>query len=663
MNNIKKIILITLVIILMLTIANNVIAIDEILSVDELPFYYDKLEVKLNISGKINLTGNLNTITRLNAKLKHYPKDEGNTEIKYFNPYPDYEIVNNTLLYTFKNEQVQSQMNYHLHTQLSLTYDKPIIKVDPSFPLSSLPQEYNIYIQPTENIDIDKNIKNKATTLVEDSEGVFEATFNIASWVYKNIEYIDDEETGGVVQKSSWTLNNKKGVCDEKTSLFIAMTRSVGIPAKFVSGIAYSNVDKDFGNHAWAEVYFPNYGWVPFDVTYGEFGWLDSTHISLSESPDSKITSFECSVLGDNVQIQPSSLDFKTYVLEKGNYVLPNIDIDINILSQELGFGYNVIEAEITNNEEGYIVEEMILTKVQDLEVIGDNSNLVLLKPKTPKKINWVVKVNDTLSKKGYYKFPVEIKTRDNNSATSHFNVSSQGILYSESYINNFLDNFKTDNKNEYSSKIEINCELNKVYILNKQINLTCELNNLGQTKISDLEVCFMQECKTTELNANSKSLILFNPILNTIGLQVHKVTIENKDLKKSEYLNFNVKDQPLIKVKINNPEEVEFKDKFFIQTNITTESNSRPKKLNLSVVGSGMEKYWYFDSMDVDQTINLRIKGEQLYKGDNTFYININWENDIGEKFNEQQEATIKLVNLNLWQSFYVFINKIIAN
>ena len=138
MNNIKNLMLIT-IIILILILANNVIAVDEILSVDESPFYFDQLGIKLNISGHINISGSLNSIHKLTAILGHYPRDDENVKIRYFNPYPEYELANNSLIYYFRNEQIKQQMTYNLYSELIITPNKPIIKTDPKFPITSIP--------------------------------------------------------------------------------------------------------------------------------------------------------------------------------------------------------------------------------------------------------------------------------------------------------------------------------------------------------------------------------------------------------------------------------------------------------------------------------------------------------------------------------------------
>ena len=120
---------------------------------------------------------------------------------------------------------------------------------------------------------------------LDSSEGVI--VFKIGEWTKKNIKYDLSTLTESVSQKASWVLKNKEGVCDELTNLFISMLRSVGIPARFVTGMVYTNMESSWGNHGWAEVYFPGKGRVPWDVTFGQFGWVDPSHVKLDDDVDS----------------------------------------------------------------------------------------------------------------------------------------------------------------------------------------------------------------------------------------------------------------------------------------------------------------------------------------------------------------------------------------
>jgi protein-glutamine gamma-glutamyltransferase len=73
----------------------------------------------------------------------------------------------------------------------------------------------------------------------------------------------------------SFLFKSRKGFCEYFASAMALMLRTVGIPARLVNGfqtVAYNRFGKDFivrarDAHSWVEVYFPRYGWIPFDPT------------------------------------------------------------------------------------------------------------------------------------------------------------------------------------------------------------------------------------------------------------------------------------------------------------------------------------------------------------------------------------------------------------
>jgi transglutaminase-like putative cysteine protease len=66
-----------------------------------------------------------------------------------------------------------------------------------------------------------------------------------------------------------------QGYCDYYASAMVVLARAAGIPARLAVGYAEGNYDLNSRHfrvtkadaHSWAEVYFPNIGWVPFEAT------------------------------------------------------------------------------------------------------------------------------------------------------------------------------------------------------------------------------------------------------------------------------------------------------------------------------------------------------------------------------------------------------------
>jgi len=69
--------------------------------------------------------------------------------------------------------------------------------------------------------------------------------------------------------------STQKGNCLNFSSAMVVMLRSVGIPARLCTGYLHGDLDEKTGKyivrsrhyHAWAEVYFPGYGWIEFETT------------------------------------------------------------------------------------------------------------------------------------------------------------------------------------------------------------------------------------------------------------------------------------------------------------------------------------------------------------------------------------------------------------
>jgi hypothetical protein len=82
---------------------------------------------------------------------------------------------------------------------------------------------------------------------------------------------------------ASEVLRTKVGDCNEHTALYVAMARSIGIPARIAVGLAFTR--GAFYYHAWPEVYIdegPGRGlWLPVDPTFNQFP-ADAMHLRLA---------------------------------------------------------------------------------------------------------------------------------------------------------------------------------------------------------------------------------------------------------------------------------------------------------------------------------------------------------------------------------------------
>jgi transglutaminase-like putative cysteine protease len=74
-----------------------------------------------------------------------------------------------------------------------------------------------------------------------------------------------------VTTRADEALELGRGVCQDFAHVMIAACRSVGLPARYVSGYLNSPGSTDRGDaasHAWVDVYVPDRGWVSLDPTH-----------------------------------------------------------------------------------------------------------------------------------------------------------------------------------------------------------------------------------------------------------------------------------------------------------------------------------------------------------------------------------------------------------
>jgi transglutaminase-like putative cysteine protease len=85
----------------------------------------------------------------------------------------------------------------------------------------------------------------------------------------REIVFDTDPTHSATTAAEAFTL--RRGVCQDLTHVFVAATRALGIPARYVGGHFHraDGVIAQEAGHAWAEAYIENLGWVGFDPTNG----------------------------------------------------------------------------------------------------------------------------------------------------------------------------------------------------------------------------------------------------------------------------------------------------------------------------------------------------------------------------------------------------------
>jgi len=119
----------------------------------------------------------------------------------------------------------------------------------------------------------DPGIRRTARRVTGYTRDPLEASQMLTYWVYRTLR----KEITLSVPSALQVLEAKQGDCNEHTVLYVALARSIGLPARTAVGLVY--VRGRFYYHAWPEVYL-NRHWVAVDPTLGQHP-ADASHIRL----------------------------------------------------------------------------------------------------------------------------------------------------------------------------------------------------------------------------------------------------------------------------------------------------------------------------------------------------------------------------------------------
>ena len=121
----------------------------------------------------------------------------------------------------------------------------------------------------------------------------YEAAALLETWFREAGGFTYDEQPpapiGGTPALVDFVNETKRGYCQHYAGAMALMLRLLGVPARVAVGFTsgeYSSdnrewVVRDTNAHAWVEVWFPEFGWIPFDPTPGR-GELDATYAVFS---------------------------------------------------------------------------------------------------------------------------------------------------------------------------------------------------------------------------------------------------------------------------------------------------------------------------------------------------------------------------------------------
>ncbi len=144
------------------------------------------------------------------------------------------------------------------------------------FPVQTLLQAETTDIEACLEVpeELEWDLMSRASFIVSDFDNPYEQLKAIERYLKDNYEYDKNYTTAPPdVDPIEWFLSTEmRGVCSHFNSAFVLLARSIGIPARAVSGYVLDPVSPyqlimPYRAHMWVEVPFEGLGWITFDAT------------------------------------------------------------------------------------------------------------------------------------------------------------------------------------------------------------------------------------------------------------------------------------------------------------------------------------------------------------------------------------------------------------
>lgn len=172
------------------------------------------------------------------------------------------------------DEKIKAQTKYQVESDVPV-YDLKALRKEPNIGMKmedQLRKEMDDCLQIPENQTLEMY---ETAEKIAKQGNWFNQSERILWYIRKNYKYSLSPPVGGTTNVVETFMSEKSGDCRTFASTFVMMTRAVGIPSRMVAGYAPGEFNKLTGlrevrikdSHAWAEVYIPRHGWVPFDAT------------------------------------------------------------------------------------------------------------------------------------------------------------------------------------------------------------------------------------------------------------------------------------------------------------------------------------------------------------------------------------------------------------
>jgi|GEM_PF-2991156 len=570
----------------------------------------------------------------------------------------DFSIIEKDGLKLFRLVQAgdASLIEWYLNARLLSKREIHNLSSIPAFPYDKdlLPSSVRKYLDYSELIDSNQVIVNKANELVAGASNYLEAAGRLAEWVSSVINYDTSGDLLTETKKASWVFNYRRGVCDEFSVLFMSLAKAVGIPVKYSYGYAFDNSEDvmEFGPHAWVEVYVPGYGWLPFDLTYKEYGWIDSTHLKTFSSYNvtrNLISTAASAYDFSNLKITNNVPSYLLASLNTGAVGFIEVESSVNetiLFNASLtasktilgGNDYALLTLTINNPEPYYMPLSFTFLTTNYIELVNSlRYNFVMLKPLSNTTKYFIIKTKNT-GQAGIH--PISIKLPGAKEVNE--NLTVYPTRPASTKLEELLMLIETDENPTTNIELK-SLTVNPQISYGEQPFINISLRNNGTVQLSNVTIEVISSLvKTVNTTINSLGIneevnkLIALELTNNTGEGNISIFIRSDAGLISSSADFIRTLKPELMINFSGETDYEKAGDTNFSVSINNNNLMNISFMNVSLkTNKAVVSDVYYPGV-INLTLNYKLPVEILDYGNNTARLLIQYKDDYGSIFNE---------------------------
>ncbi len=617
-------------------------------------YSYDGLTLHLTLSNQVDVTlrGGAARVDELTANLLWWPRETYRQHVVRLATMP--VALQDSEGYHFTWTKPRSfPLRLELRAIVETSDDPFPVGEKALFPIASMPSDVARYTEFGTLVDINEGIEHQALRLAAGKDDLFEVVYTVADWVTTNINYSLSSVAAEATKPSTWVYENREGVCDEMTALFLSMLRSLGIPARFVSGISYTNLPEfaePWGSHGWAEVWFPRTGWVPFDVTYGTYGYVDATHIKLAESLDAGRPSIDFTMRAVDATMLTRSISSEVEVVGKRQSGKRLFTVTMEPFSDVSLDSYNMVTATVKNEQPHYLSARFQLARTDGLELVGEHRRNLLLKPHESKSIRYIVRTRDL--KEGYwYELPVKLYVGLEEVGSTAFQARKENPSYSSEFFARYLE---LPAERRYDASFRCRIDPATSY-LGSSLEAQCTVSNDGASFLHGVQVCLFG-CERLDLDAGEERTVSFPLRCDEPGAKALLATARGRLIDEYALLRHRCIDEAAVVIEgLEAPASIAFRERGDLSFTVRKTSDTVPLNVSILIAHDNFRQEWRSDDLYQPQRFTYSISGADLDLSGNEIVIIVRYKDELGKSYIDEERLIVHPAGFTFWEKLQV--------